>query len=188
MLKKIFKAYSFFALLQVLIYSCCSDEYLVYYNSMTLEAQDTLDQDSSIVASEDLVLGVSFDYEYVVASNYKPFKQLANSTYATSCEEDYSLRDIAVNLVVTSNIVLFGIDAGNPLNEFLLFINPYTFERESLIGLINYLNTTNNFGSDPINLVFREQLPSEITLAFSMQLNLLDDTSLNSTTETITIE
>lgn len=188
MLKKIIKAFSFFALLQVLIYSCCSDEYLVYYNNMTLEALDRLDQDSSNVASENLVLDISFDYNFVLASHFKPLKPLTNSTYATSCEEEYSLRDIVFNVLVTTDVALFGIAPGNPLNDFLFFINPYTFESQNIEGLISYLNTTNNYGPDSIQLIFREPLPSDISLAFSMKLDLVDGGRLDSTTETITIE
>ena len=188
MLKKIIKVFFFFAFLQVIVYSCCDDEYYVYYNSITFNAIDTLDADSSTVTSENLVLDINFDYDFVLAAYFKPLKQLSNSAYATSCDEDYSLRDIADNVIITTNIELFGIEAGNPINNYLYFINPYTLERENVEGLISYLNTTNNYGSDPINLIFREELPSEITLTVSIKLNMLDRMSLNSTTEAITIE
>jgi len=188
MLKKITKVFSFFALLQMLIYSCCNDEYYVFYNSMSFNAIDTLDEDSTTVASENLVLDINFDYDYVLASHFKPLKQLSNCAYATTCDEDYSLRDIADNVTVTADVELFGIEAGNPINEYLYFINPYTLENENIEGLLSYLNTTNNYGPDPIKLVLREALPSEITLAFSLQLDLVDGDQLESTAETITIE
>jgi hypothetical protein len=109
---------------------------------MTLEALDRLDQDSSNIASENLVLNISFDYNFVLASNFKPIKPLTNSTYVTFCEEEYSLRDIVFNVLVTADVALFCIAQSNPLIDFLFFINPYTFESQNIEGLISYLNTT----------------------------------------------
>ena len=150
MIKKIVKAFSFFALLQIIIYSCCEEVYNVYYKTAEFTIIDVEDYDNTTVASEDLVLQLNFLYNYVNVSQVIDLNQLSNTAYATTCDEDYFFKDMVTNIVITASETIFDIEAGNPINDKLLFINPNTLESESLDNLIAFLNNSNGYAFNPL--------------------------------------
>ena len=117
MIKKILQSFTFFALLQVFIFSCCDDSFNVYYNTIEFTAEDELDFDTTTIASEDLILNLNPLYEYVVVSHFTEFRQLSNSAYATSCNEEYILKETVSLITITANEDVFGIVAGNSLTS-----------------------------------------------------------------------
>ena len=74
MIKKIFQSFTFFAFIQVLIFSCCNDEYNVYYETLEIIANDISDEDATSVSSENLVLHFNPIYEYVFSFKFQRIK------------------------------------------------------------------------------------------------------------------
>ncbi|WP_223034334.1 hypothetical protein [Hanstruepera marina] len=188
MIKKTFKAFIFFAVLQVLIFSCCSNTYNVYYESVNFYAYDRIDLDASSVAVEDLELSLNFLFDYIQISQLEEIKQLSNSAYATSCDDEYFYRDTVLNVNISSNEEIFNVDPGESLNEFILFINPNTLEQEPLEEMIVFINNNKGYSTSPLTMVFNETLQSDITLNFTINIELDRNRSLESTTDLITIE
>ena len=190
MIKKTIQSFTFFAFIQVFIFSCCNDTFNVYYESVEFIAEDTLDFDNTTVASEDLVLNLSPMYEFVMASNLTEFKQFSNSAYATSCDSEYIYKETISDLQITANVDILGITAGNPLNEKLSFVNPQTGEHEVFENILNSLNRQNGYGRyDSLDIVLNENIAADTTLFFNIQVNIIEnDRTLETSTETITIE
>ena len=191
MIKKTIKSFAFFALIQVFIFSCCNKDYDVYYDVIEFHAIDNLDGDvTNTVASEDLILNLNPLYDYVLVSNFKNLEPLSNSAYATTCDEDYTFKETVSDVLVTANVDLLGIEAGNSLNEKLNFINPETLERESFDTVISVLNRQNGYARyDQLDFEFNETIDSNTMVQFSVQFILQENNrTLEASTENITIE
>lgn len=188
MLKKTFTSFIFFAILQVCIYSCCSDDYQVYYENVGLNAIDTFDEDSTSVASENLVLRVDLIYKYFLAAHIRPLKQFTNSAYATSCDEQYYFQDVVSDVIVTADVELFGIEAGNSINDMLLYINPMTLELDDFSNCVNFLNIEGGNRLDSFDILFNETLASGITITFNIEIKLESGRNLDDNTFEVTIE
>lgn len=189
MIKKVVKVFTFFALFQFVIYSCCEQVYNVYYEQTTLTAIDSNDFDASSVATENLLLNLNFEYKYIQIADMLDLNHMVSNTYATTCDEDYFFRDSVINITVTANENVFNIESGNSLNDMLYFVNPDTLENQSLSELVDYLNTHfDGYYYQAIDIAFNESLPSELSLQFHIKIDLEGGRSLESTTEMITIE
>jgi len=189
MIKKTIQAFAFFALVQVFIFSCCDDTFNLYYNTIEFTAVGQVDFDTTTIASEDLVLNLNILFDYVVASNLYGVKQFSNSAYATSCNEEYFLKETVTNVEIISNEDAFGIPAGNSLNEKLSYRNPETNENEILENIITVLNRQNGYGYDQLNVVLNESIDSGTSLVFTIQLSIEENNRiLEASTELITIE
>lgn len=189
MIKKVVKAFSFFALLQILVYSCCNETYNVYYEQVSFLAIDMNEFSDDTIASEDLVLHIDFSYNYIKISELIDLKDFSNSAYATSCDEDYFFKDSITSIIVVASETLFDIEAGDSLNDKLVFINPDTLENESIDNLVTFLNNDNQgFGYNKLDMVFNETIPSDTVLSFNIQIQLEGGRSLVNSTEMITIE
>lgn len=188
MIKKTLKAFTFFALLQLLIFSCCNNAFNVYYESVSFIAIDSNDFDTTTVNIDDLEFNLEFLLDYIQISQLNDLKQLSNAAYATSCDDEYFFRDTVQNIVITSNETIFDVNAGEPLNDFLLFINPDTLEQESIDQIITFLNNQNGYSASSLTLILTETIPSDTTLSFSISIELDRNRILESTTDLITIE
>ena len=188
MIKKIFKAFTFFALIQLIIFSCCNNAFNVYYKSINFVAIDANDFDSTTVNNEDLQFNVDFIYDYIQISKVNELKQFSNAAYATSCDDEYFFRDTVHSITITSNETIFNIEAGESLNEFFNFINPDTFEQKTIEEMINFLNNQNGYSISSLTLILNENIPSSTTLLFSINMDLDRNRILESTTDLITIE
>mgnify|MGYP000893265682 FL=1 len=189
MIKKTTQAFAFFALIQILIFSCCEDLFNVYYNTIEFNAVDQVDFDTTTVASEDLVLNLNVLFDYVVASNFNGVKQFSNSAYATSCNEVYILKESVTNVEITANEDVFGISASNSLNEKLSYRNPETNENEVLENIIAVLNRQNGYGYDQLDIILNEPIDSGTSLVFTIQLSIEENNRiLEASTELIIIE
>lgn len=186
MIKKTTKAITFFALLQVIIYSCCNNTYDVYYESVNFFAVDTDDFDASTVDPENLELNLDFIYDYIQISHLKELNQLSNSAYATTCDDDYFFKDTILSITITANETIFGVEAGESINDHLLFVNPNTLNQERIEDMVVFLN--NQDGNRFLTLILNEVIPSDTILSFSINIELDRNRSLESTTDLITIE
>ena len=189
MIKKVFKVFTFFALLQVLVYSCCEDAYNVYYEQILFTATDTSDFDASSVAPDNLALIFNFEYKYIQIAALLDLDDFVTDAYATTCDEDYFFKDTITDISVTANETIFDIESGNSLNNVLQFINPDTLESQSMNDLVSYLNeNASGYYYQDLTLIFNDSLPNDLSIAFHIQINLEGGRSLENTTELITIE
>lgn len=188
MIKKTLKAFAFFAFLQLIVFSCCNNTFNAYYESVNFVAVDTNDFDTTTVNPEDLELNLDFLYDYIQISQLNEFKQLSNSAYATTCDDEYFFRDTVQTVLITSNETIFNVNAGEPLNDFLLFINPDTLDQENIDGMITFLNNQNGYSGSLLSLIFTENIASDTTLSLSITIELDRNRILESTTDLITIE
>jgi hypothetical protein len=92
-------------------------------------------------------------------------------------------------ITITANEDIFGIAAGNSLNEKLSYRNPETNENEDLANLIEVLNRQNGYGYDRLDLVLNESIVFGTSLVFSIQISIEENNRiLEASTELITIE
>lgn len=189
MIKKTIQSFTFFAFVQILIFSCCDDTFNVYFDTIELIVLDELDYDTTTIASEDLVLNLNAFYEYVLASNLSEFKQFTNSAYATTCNEEYILKETLTNIEITSNVEILGVTAGNSINDKLSYRNPETLESQSVESIIDILNRQNGYGYYQLDLILNESIESETSFAFTIQLSIEENSRiLEATSEIITID
>ena len=82
---------------------------------------------------------------------------------------------VFTSISVTASETIFGIEAGNSLNEKLEF---YTFEtsnsNQNIDALVNYLNSRYN---DPegVNIVLKQAIETPVSLFFSISITLEND-------------
>ncbi|WP_452226963.1 hypothetical protein [Lacinutrix cladophorae] len=189
MIKKTIQSFVFFALFQVFIFSCCTEDYNMYYESLYFVAEDQLDGDTTTVKSEDLFLNFETLFDYVVASNYKELKKFTNAAYATTCDENYTLKEHVSQIIITSNEDVFGVPAGNSLNSKLSFLNPVTLENEPVENIISVLNQTEGYYYNRKDFVFNETIPEGTILAFTITIIIEENGRiLEATTDMVTIE
>ncbi|WP_452232151.1 hypothetical protein [Lacinutrix sp. MEBiC02595] len=189
MIKKTIQSFAFFALLQVLIFSCCTEDYNLYYESLYFTAEDAVDGDTTTVTSEDLILNFETLFDYVVASNFKELKKFSNTAYATSCDENYTLKEHVSEIIITANQDILGIVAGNSLNNKLSYKNPETLENEPIENVITILNDGNGYNYNRKDFVLNEAIAEGTTLAFTIKITMEENgRMLEASTETITIE
>ena len=189
MFKKILQAFIFFSVLQVLVYSCCDDTFNMYYSSIELMALDESDFDPTSIPSEDLILNLRAFYDYIPVSSMNSFKQLTTSAYATSCDEDYILKENVMAINIFSDTNVLDIPSGNSLNAIFSYRNPETLENEPVESIINLLNSQNGFNFPQFDLVLNEAIESELSLSFTIELSMVENNRiLEASTATITIE
>lgn len=189
MIKKTVQSFAFFAFFQVLIFSCCTEDYNLYYESLYFMAEDQLDQDPTTVSSEDLVLNFDPGFEYVVASNFKELKKFSNSAYATSCDENYTLKEHVSEITITSNVDVFGITSGNSINSKLSYRNPETLENEPVENIIDVLNSANGYYNHRKEIILNDIIAEGTSLTFTIAITIEENgRMLEATTDTITIE
>ncbi|WP_055444707.1 hypothetical protein [Lacinutrix himadriensis] len=189
MIKKTIQSFAFFALLQAVLFSCCSEDYNTYYDSLYFIAEDQVDGDPTAITSSDLVLNLDPVYDYIIASNFKELKKFSNTAYATSCDENYTLKEHVSEIIITANTDILGIPAGNSLNSKLSYRNPETLENEVLENVILDLNRENGYYNGRNEMVFNEVIAAGTSLAFTVKITIEENgRMLEATTETITIE
>lgn len=189
MIKRIIKIFSFFALLQVVIFSCWGDpiEYQVTINNVFFDTVDTEDNDSSIVSPENLVLELFFHKNSSIV-NINELSGFVNSAYAFKCDNNfYYYPNRIQNIIITSNKNLSGIEPGNPINELLEYSYDYSEERFELERI--YVDDSNEPYNNLVkSIVFKETISSQEGIFFNLLVTFADGNSISKTTETFTIE
>ena len=189
MIKKTIQSFAFFALFQVLLFSCCNDEYNTYYESLYFIAEDQADGDATTVTSQDLVLNLDPIFDNVVASNFKELNRFSNSAYATSCDTNYTLKEHVSEITITANTDILGVPAGNSLNSKLWYINPETLDNEAVENVIQVLNRENGYYYDRKDFVLNESIAEGTSVTFTVKITIEENGRiLEATTDTITIE
>ena len=125
-----------------------------------------------------------------LVSNFKELNKFSNTAYATTCDSDYNYVETVTNIIVTANVDLLGITAGNSINEKLSYKNPETLENESFEVILDVLNRQNGYVRyNPIDIVLNETIAADTEVSFSIEVHIEEnDRVLNASTEVITIE
>lgn len=183
MLLKTIKSFLFFAVLQVVLYSCCSNTYDIFVHSIQVTAEDTLDEDLSEVSSENLILNLRATHGQTIADliNMSP---IINSAYATSCDDDYISTNPVIAINITSNTDLFGITTGNSLND--KFNVQLGDDMVPINDIIPYLNREQNqYYYDIFPFHLNDSISNTNNVIFTFELTLEDGTTV--TTDTIAL-
>lgn len=189
MKSKIYKILLTITCIQIFFYACCAtDQYNIFITSIQLTAQDTNDNDASIVSNQNfnLLLDVNFDSE-LISSFYKK-SGLITTANAISCLDDYVVSNPVSTLTIEANVPLFNIDAGESLNTHVLvndmFSTDNTFATDELLFLLNNERDTNVL----YFLRFDNAIPADTVVKFTITLNFENGDTLQSTTADITFQ
>jgi hypothetical protein len=117
MKNKIIKIFGFVLIAQICLYACCDDDFNVFITSFELMANDDIDQDASLVTNQDFSLTLNPEYDIQMASLLSKKSGFINTANATSCGENFTVIKTVTSVELKANVPLFGIAAGELLNE-----------------------------------------------------------------------
>ncbi len=190
MLKRTIQSFLFFSFLQVFLYSCCEPKlYHRKIEAISFMANDNADNDATFVTNENLNLNLNISYlDILIANSFDASSMISTVNATTQCEDDYLMPNKVVEISVVASEPIFGIPAGNSINEKLEY---YTYidsnPNQEFDGLINYLNDI-YFGVEDVVLLFNDQITSGTSLAFTISLSLANGNEFVKTTQLIEIE
>lgn len=188
MKNKVLKLFAFVIFAQIFLYACCNDEYNVFITSIDLTAIDNSDNDISVVSNADFSLSLQPAFQTEQVSSLIKQSGLLTTAYATSCDKEYHVINRVTDINVEANVPLFGIAAGESLNEHI--IARYHFDATGMFtidDMILILNDRLNIYDD-YSLVFDSAIPADTTVSFKITLTFENDTQLESTSSEVTFE
>ena len=190
MFKKTAFSFIFFCLLQLVLYSCCKSElFHIKVESIAFQANDSSDNDASSVTNEDLSLILTVDYSNTLIASVIDASMISNAVYATTqCYDDYIMPNPVTAINVVASETIFGINAGDSINEKLEF---YTFidsnPNQELEGIPEYLNSIHS-GTEIATIVFNDQIQPGTSVSFTITLSFENGSEQTSTTQLIQLE
>jgi len=170
------------------LYACCTDVNNIFLSTVDFTIRDSADNDITSVTNEDFSLLAKTDYDFSpVASLFKQ-SGLLNMAYATSCDDEYIITKRVTDVKLTADVPLFGIDAGNSLNEHVLVgfgvVSGETgFSMNDMKAALNY-ELTNR--SEDYFLTFDTVIPAETTISFTFTITFENDEQLVRVTTPVT--
>ncbi len=188
MKNKILKLFTFVVFAQIFLYACCNDEYNVFITSIDLTVIDNSDNDISVVSNADFSLSLQPAFQTEQISSLIKQSGILTTAYATSCDKEYHVINRVTDINVEANVPLFGIAAGESLNEHI--IARYHFDATGMFtidDMILILNDRLNIYDD-YSLVFDSAIPADTTVSFKITLTFENDTQLESTSSEVTFE
>lgn len=184
---KIFKLFAFVIIAQISLYACCGDEFNIFISNLEISVIDDADNDNSSVASEDFSLRFIPDYQTERISFLSTNAGFINTANATSCDEIYYRINLAEEITLTANVPLFGIPAGNSLNDHVIV--EFQFQEGNQITMNELLLDINDsLNSFQYFLRFDTEIPAMTTAKFTMTVVFENDEQLTNTTTAVTFE
>lgn len=146
------------------------------------------DNDITSVTNEDFSLLAKTDYDFSPVTSLIRKSNFINMAYATSCDDEFIITKFVTNVVLTADVPLFGIAAGNALNEHVLVgfgvVSEETgFSMNDMKAALNY-ELTNR--SEDYFLTFDTVIPTETTVTFTLTITFENDEELVRTTNSVT--
>ncbi|MBC8757443.1 hypothetical protein H2O64_22425 [Kordia sp. YSTF-M3] len=185
---KIFKLIAFITIAQLCLYACCGDDFNAFMTSFEFTANDEDDEDASSVTNEDFSLIIRPDYQVEMASLLSKKAGFMNMANATTCDENYMVVKNATSVELRADVPLFGIAAGELLNERVLTKYLYSNnESFPLNEIILELNSDNNIGSQ-YELRFDMDIPVDTTVNFTFTITFENGDEIERTSAAVTFE
>ncbi len=184
---KIYKIIAFVTIAQLCLYACCEDDFNVFITTLELTAKDTADDDSASVANENFSLIVRPDYDIQMASVLNKKSGFMNTANATSCGENYTVIKSVTGVEVKADVPLFGIAAGELLNEHVVVIYAFTDEEFPLSDILPALNYGAKI-SNEYTLKFNTPIPSATTVNFTFIITFENGDQIERTATEVTFE
>lgn len=185
MLRKTLVAFLFFCLMDVLLVSCCKDQF-VTITGIFVELVDTADEDTAVINAEDFILSVrvnnQVDYSYLG----KELSRLQNTAYATTCDPNYSVKNKATSFTITANTSFYGLEAGMPLNSLFNVSTDYQQELE-IENMLDYLNFEEGFSYGDYFFTLKDPLLEETTLSFTIRVELENEEVIETESTQVTL-
>ncbi len=185
MIKKITFSFLFFCLLEVLVVSCCEEEYNLYLTSINFTVEDNADFDITTIKYEDLQLNLFLTYETELTYLKKELSRLSNKAYATSCDETYIVRNKATQVEITSDATFQNIEAGNSLNEFFYLNHNETLK--AVDSVLDYINQDTYYYGDFYQFVLANPINEDVSASFKISISLENGELIERSTVTTTI-
>ena len=185
MKSKVFKIFMLVFIAQIFLYACCGDEFNVNMQSFEFSAEDLGDDDNTTASNTDFNLLLTPYYRYELASLLSSKSGFIPTAYATSCMDDYTFINHVEEITLTANVPLFGIPAGESLNERVLV--EFQYDDDVQHSMNEFLLKLNSDLSDlDYNLTFDTEIPSETTASFTFTVVFENDEELVRTTNPVT--
>lgn len=172
MKSKILKLIVAVTFLQICLYACCTDVNNIFLSTVDFTVRDVADNDITSVTNADFSLLAQTDYDFSpVASLFKE-SGLLNMAYAVSCDDEYIITKPVTDVELTADVPLFGIDAGNPLNEhvrvgYSVVAAETAYTINDMIAALNYEQRNR---SEDYFLTFDTSIPAETTITFTLTI------------------
>lgn len=185
---KVFKLFVFLILAQIFLYACCTDTFNVFVNVVDLTVRDQADDDISFVSNADFSLLAKVDYDRELVAVISTRSGFITTANATSCDQEDIVVKRIENVVLFADIPLFGIDAGNPLNDHVRVGFGYFSNNFEITNMIAALNLEQTNLSDEYYLTFDTEIPTNTTVTFTLVFTFENNTQLTRTASTVTFE
>ena len=187
MRKKVLSIFLFVTVAQICLYACCGDEFRVQMTALEFTALDAADEDTTSIAGEDFSLLLTPLYQVEMASVLSSKSGFTPTATATSCDDFYTHTNMAENIVLTANVPLFGVPAGESLNDFA--VAEFQYEPEITYTLTELLLLFNQYSAAyDYYITFNETIPQGTTANFTITIIFENEEQLQHTTQTITFE
>jgi len=187
MKNKIIKIFGFVLIAQICLFACCDDEFNIFVTSFELTAEDIADEDASAVTNADFSLQFDPIYESQVASLISKQSIFMNTANATSCHETYTVIKRIDELTLTADVPLFGIEAGNSLNEHVVV--KYQNDEDTLYTIDELLSQLNiGFAEFESGFVFDSEIPIDTSVIFTLTMIFENEEQLINSTTAVTFQ
>ncbi|AXG71608.1 hypothetical protein KORDIASMS9_03865 [Kordia sp. SMS9] len=176
--------------LQICLYACCTDVNNIFLSTVDFTVRDSADNDITSVTNADFSLLAKTDYDFSLVTSLAKQSGLLNMAYATSCDEEFIITKLVTNVELTADVPLFGIDAGNSLNDHVLVgfgvVSGDTgFSMNDMKNALNY--EINNIYEDYF-LTFDTTIPTETTTTFTLTITFENDEQLTRVSTPVTFQ
>lgn len=190
MKNKIYKLFIFFTIAQIGLYACCTDINHIFVDTLDFTVRDDADTDVSSVANTDFSLLAKVDYQRERVASLVKKSGFINIANATSCDDEFIVTKRVTNIDLVADVSLFGIDAGNPLNNHVLVgygvvSTNNGFSINDMIAALNYEQTNR---SEEYFLTFDTAIPTETTVTFKIIFTFENDEQIERTATSVTFE
>jgi hypothetical protein len=188
MRKKVLQIFIITLFAQIFLYACCTDINNIFLSTIDFTVRDAGDTDITTVTNEDFSLLAKADYDRELnASLLKP-SNFINMAYAVSCDEEFVITKPVSDITLTANVPLFGVDAGNPLNNhvrvgYTVVAGDTAFTLNDMIQALNYEQTNR---SEDYFLTFDTLIPIDTTVIFTLIISFENGEQLQRVSSAIT--
>lgn len=185
MFRKTLFAFLFFCFIDLLLVSCCKDQF-VTLEAVFITFYDTADEDLETINTSNFIMEVRLnqqvDYSYLT----KEFSRFQNTAYATTCDPNYIVKNKATAFTIIADTPFYGIEAGMPLNSIFNVSTDYEIALE-INNMLDYINFEENYNISEFYFTPINPLPEKTTLTFTILVEMENGESLQTESLTVTL-
>ena len=184
MIRKVCCSFLFFCFLDLLVFSCCSNEYHQNLSTVSVSIDDLEDYDLSEIHWQNFQFSILVGYETEQISLFQDFERLQSTAYATTCDSNYTMINRAMEFYIVADEEINGFPAGEPVNSLFEIKNLST---DNIDSILRYINGDEYYSGDNYFLIFNQPIQASITTRFKLNIVLEDGQTIERITFPTTI-